>query len=1400
MDRTLFEVSWEVANKVGGIHTVLATKAPSLVERLGDRYLAIGPLLLGEERGLPGFEEESGFEDLCGACRAAGLETRIGRWLIPGRPRCVQVGFSGLYEQKDRILARLWERYKVDSLEGGWDYVEPLLFGYAAGMFIEHWWHERIEPRGGGAVAQFHEWLSGSGLLYLKTHLPQVGTVFTTHATVLGRALCSSGSPLREALGERAPAAAARAVGVGAKHSLEGVAARQADVFTTVSSLTAEEAALLHLREPTPLTLNGVDLGVVEAAAAGVGRKEARERLREIAAAFLGDLPEDPALLVTSGRYEFRNKGFDLLLEALAELEDRPGRPLLLFVLVPSGHSGPRKDLLDRLGGRTPADGPLPGLSTHSLFDTENDSFHLEAARLGLDNRPGRRVHLIQIPVYLDGGDGLVDLPYEAVMRAMDLGCFPSFYEPWGYTPVEALALGVPTLTSDRAGFGCWVREQGLDPADGVSVLAREGVEDAAAIPALADLIETILAAPPSPARCRRSATRLSWKDFLGAYEEAWGEAANLAEARREQGFEAPPRPVVPLPVKSTALERQPHLLRFDVAASLPPELAGLEELSRNLWWCWDSEAPTLFEELSPQGWERCAHNPVRLLRQVYAADLAERAADPDYVERVKRTLQRFQAAMAEGTRSLELTEGRSLDAQHPVAYFCFEYGLHESVPIYSGGLGVLAGDHLKSASDLRLPLVALGLFFRGGYFRQELGADGAQIALPEDLDPRELPLEAVRGPDGRPLEIGIRLPGRRLILRAWELRVGRVPLYLLDSDSEANRPEDRSLTHRLYGGDRELRLIQEMILGRGGIQLLDALGLEARALHLNEGHAAFAPLERIASLMRRSGWTFEEAHERVRATCAFTTHTPVPAGHDVFDEDLMRRYFADVPEWLGIPWERFLALGASNPPPSFNMSHLACSCAAVVNGVSELHGRVSRELLNPVWPGLLANEVPVQHITNGVHLPSWTAPALGRLLGVEQRSVRGDDFRRAREVLAPALLWKERCRLKAKLLAEVARRVEQNFLARQESPRLMSQILENLDPRAMVIGFARRFAPYKRAMLLFRDPERLQRLLGDPERPLLLLFAGKAHPADQAGQALLRELVELSRGPGFAGKVIFLEGYDLALARRLVQGVDVWLNNPTRPLEASGTSGMKAAANGALNLSVLDGWWPEGFDGENGWSLAAERAYPDQALQDEHDNARLLNLLEQEILPLFFERDADGLPHGWLQRVMHSLESIPPVFDSTRMVEQYRDHAYLPLARADAALEADPEGLRERATRHASRRRAFREVRVRTATSSPLEGLHAGSRIEVEAEVELGGLSPREVLVELVIGHLDDGERLRLPQVIPLELVGSSGDSTTFRGGHEVDRSGSYGYGIRVRARPLDERDLDSLRLIVWA
>ncbi len=1402
----LFEISWEVCNKVGGIHTVLSSKAVTAVERFGDDYITIGPQLLGGTGAHPPFDEEPGFEEFIQSCRQIGVPVRIGRWRIPGRPRCILVGFSGLYEQKNGILAGLWERHRVDSIAGDWDYVEPVLFSIAAAKVIERWWEEFLAPFHRRAVVQAHEWMTGASLLYLQERIPSIGTVFTTHATMLGRALASLGitpdpNAADKGLGGKTVEELARVHGVQAKHSLEGVCARKADVFTTVSSITAAEAELLHSRKVDQLLPNGIDLAVVDELAAG-DRNVTRAELAKVAKAMLGEDVSDASFFALAGRYEFHNKGIELLLDALAQMKGNKGRRIVAFLLVPSGNSGVRGELMERLAGSSSTT-PI-GLCTHNLFDEEHDPVHVHCKRIGLDNRLGSRIKVVQIPIYLRPDDGLFRREYEAVLAAMDLGAYPSYYEPWGYTPQEALAVGVPTITTDLAGFGRWANSAGLGPADGITVLKRERVPYKDVTIATVDAIEGFLDAKfdveQRRVRCRAAAGRTAWKDLFANYSAAYQTAMAAVQLRSTTGvvqFRLPRR-ALPTPGSGTS----PRLSPFEASATLPQSLRGLERLARNFWWVWNGGVRGLFEELAP-GFQKCGENPIAFLQSVGLEALDTKAKDPDYLRRLQAVLKRFDAYMATAQNPLpisDVADGPAISPQHPVAYFSAEFGVHHSLPIYSGGLGILAGDHLKSASDLGVPLVAVGLFYQFGYMSQQLSSDGQQVAADKENRAAKLAVEIVRSSDGRPLEVSLPMPGRELFVRAWRAMVGRVTLYLLDTNLAQNRPEDRDITRNLYGGDVETRIQQEIVLGRGGVRVLRALGIRPAVYHMNEGHAAFLTLERTSRLVRGEGLPFDAAREYVASTTLFTTHTPVPAGHDRFAEDMVRRYFGDAEEWVGLPWDRFFALGqASGGSTEFNMTYLAMNFAGFVNGVSKLHGLASQKLLHAFWPGLLESEVPVAAITNGVHLATWTQPGIVKLLRGDDETVRPADFAQAARI-PPADLWRVRQGTKAMMLDSVRSSLTRCFHARGDSPVVLSGMLAGLDDKALYLGFARRFAPYKRAHLLFSEPERLQRLLTNPERPVRIVVSGKAHPRDKFGQDIMKSIVQIARSPDFLGKVIFVEDYDISVARTLVQGVDVWVNTPTRMEEASGTSGMKAAANGVLNLSIADGWWPEAADGGNGWTIGGSQVYGSHDLQNQADATALYRLLEEEVIPTYFARDAAGVPAAWIHMMKHCLETVPTLFNTDRMVSDYLHQAYRPLAQHYFAQQAEKKApARERAKEFLRMRAGFEKLKIASATTVEMGDFKVGQHLDVHLEVDLGTLLATDVVVELVLTRGEGSVTETI--VVPLQHRGAKvGTVHAFDGGYRVELAGHYQHGMRVRVPGNRGHDAKVRGLVLWA
>ncbi|OGW68393.1 MAG: alpha-glucan phosphorylase [Nitrospirae bacterium RIFCSPLOWO2_02_FULL_62_14] len=701
--------------------------------------------------------------------------------------------------------------------------------------------------------------------------------------------------------------------------------------------------------------------------------------------------------------------------------------------------------------------------------------------------------------------------------------------------------------------------------------------------------------------------------------------------------------------------------------SNLPGELTRLQELAYNLWWSWEPSARRLFETIDPTLWRLSHHNPVRLLHNLKPERLAELNDDPVFIRLYSSVLKAYDDYMGSSTTWVA---GRYPQlVQSTVAYFSAEFGLHSSVPIYSGGLGVLAGDHCKEASDLGIPFVGLGFMYPQGYFHQRMSADGWQEAEYEPFSRLESPIQRALTPEGEPCQIAVQMDHHTIVAIVWKIRVGRVTLYLMDTDVPDNQPWDRELSARLYGGDHNVRLRQEILLGVGGVRVFRALGLSPAVWHANEGHSAFMMLERIREMVQ-AGRSHADAADIVRQSTVFTTHTPVPAGHDVFSFPQIEQYFAGFWEQLGLTRETFLQLGAhpDNPAAGFNMTALAMRLAGHVNAVSREHGRVSRAMWRCLWPGLEEDHVPIRSITNGVHAPTWISPELNQLYAkhlAPDWAERADDpaiWHRVTDI-PDGELWAVRQMLKRKLMSFIRERARAAWMQGRMQPHQVLASGTLLDPEALTIGFARRFATYKRATLIFSTLTRLQQMMHDRWRPVQLIFAGKAHPADEPGRQFIQQIYAFCKDHDLGGHVAFVEDYDMHMAKYLVWGVDVWLNTPRPPMEASGTSGQKAALNGVPNLSVLDGWWKEGYDGANGWAIPPSDHLGDSHTQDMHDAEHLYRLLEHDIVPLYYDRDRDGIPRGWLQIVKDTVRTVAPRFCTRRMVKEYMDHLYAPAA-----------------------------------------------------------------------------------------------------------------------------------------
>ncbi|MFA6107705.1 MAG: alpha-glucan family phosphorylase [Candidatus Latescibacterota bacterium] len=846
-------------------------------------------------------------------------------------------------------------------------------------------------------------------------------------------------------------------------------------------------------------------------------------------------------------------------------------------------------------------------------------------------------------------------------------------------------------------------------------------------------------------------------------------------------------------------------LFRLHVLPDLPPGLAPLWDLAYNLWWTWNQDAARIFQRLDPRAWVDCQRNPLRLLCGLSPERLRQLGED----EELCRGITEVTARLDHDRSRIAWFDQHHRDSGLQIAYFSAEFGLTESLLIYSGGLGILAGDHLKSASDLGLPLVGVGLLYHQGYFHQALNPDGWQVERYPETDLDYMPIRPVLNAAGEPLTVEVPYPQGPVRARLWQVQVGRVPLYLLDANLEENRPEDREITARLYGGEREMRIRQEMLLGIGGTRALEALGIRPTLCHMNEGHSAFQALERIRVLMHGHGLSFAAAVAATRVGNVFTTHTPVAAGNDWFHPELVETWMGPYREQLGLSQEEFLRLGRVDPGSQtgdFCLTALAFRLSGQANGVSRLHGEVSRRMWTNLWPPLDRSEVPIGSVTNGVHTQTWASPETAELydryLGPAWRLPNGGDAVWSKVHLIPdAELWASH-QARRRRLTEFARsHLVTQLIGQGLSRERTDQTLRGLNPQALTIGFARRFATYKRGDLIFRNLNRLAALFSDPERPIQILFAGKAHPHDNPGKELVRKIVHLARQEPFAGKVFFLQNYDMHVARFLVQGCDVWLNNPRRPQEASGTSGMKAAVNGVPSVSVLDGWWAEACELHSGWTIGGGEEYEDVGYQDEVESNALYDLLESEVVPLFYDRDAEGLPRGWIRRMKETIAALVPVFSTHRMVREYVETIYLPGQRRWVHLNRDWQRAERLAHWKATIRDRWAQVRIEHVEIRPPSPLRVGMSVPVTVLAQLGEVRPEEVRVELYLGRLTAQHEVQEAASVALVHHGEQGDGVhRFDAEYTCTSSGSLGCTVRVIPSHPDLENPLELGLVRWA
>ena len=1381
----IFEVSWEVCNKVGGIHTVISTKSLSLKQKFNNNIIYIGPDFNNKEHRDKEFtEDKTLYPKWKEKAIKLGLAIRIGRWKIPGEPCVILIDFKPLLAKKDTIYAKMWEVYGLESLYGDTDYHEPTIFGYAAGQLIESFVKEHISVRE-KVVAHFHEWMTGAGCLYIEHQMPEIATIFTTHATMLGRVLASNNEPLYDKLNEFDSEKKTHQYNVSAKCSLEKKAALAADCLTTVSEITAKECKQFYDHAVDVVLPNGFEDDFVPKPETLINkRKEARSTLKNVAEALLGyQLKNDALIIGTGGRYEFKNKGIDVLLDALAQINHDRGhdREIVAFFLIPSDQRGPRKDLIKNLELGTNNEPLVTPFLTHYLGNVDHDPILNKIKEIGFTNGAEEKVKIIFAPTYLSGNDGIFNKSYYDLLLGLDLSLFPSYYEPWGYTPMESIAFGVPTLTTTLAGFGKWVMQIEKNGHGGVEVLERTDSNTGNLTHDISTFIKNFAQQNENEiARYQEDARLIAqktlWKNFIGYYFKAY-------EIAIRNNMEKGTNTIVYKKQLQVPKSNQLKWRKLIIESNLPNELHGLEELSKNLWWCWNYQAIDLFESIDPELWRKVKKNPIVLLKTVSTSRINELEKDQEFIDNYKAVYKAFKDYMA-------IKPDKS---QPKIAYFSMEYGLSDNLKIYSGGLGILAGDYLKEASDSKVDMVAIGFLYRFGYFTQRLSLKGEQLVELNAQRFSQLPITQVRDEAGIATTINFHLEGRTVKAMIWQVEVGRIKLYLLDTDTDLNEEQDRSLTHQLYGGDWDNRIKQEILLGLGGIKALDKLEIEADLFHCNEGHAALINVERLKKLIIE-GYSYDEALEIVRASSLFTTHTPVPAGHDTFSPDMIRHYLYYIPDELGISWEQFLALGRANPldeNEKFSMSNLAAHTSVAMNGVSWLHGKISQEMFNNLYDGYFPEELHIGYVTNGVHYPTWTAKEWRTLYEKEFKAGFIDDLSNKKywekiHDINDDKIWATKNILRKKLIDYAKDRFHRNWIRRYEDPKSLVEIIDSIDENTLTIGFARRFATYKRAHLLFSDLDRLSRILNNPDKPVQFIFAGKAHPADKAGQDLIKLIVEISRRHEFVGKILFLENYDMELGQKLVKGVDIWMNTPTRPLEASGTSGEKAVMNGVMNFSVLDGWWLEGYRKGAGWALTEKRTYKNQAFQDELDAQIIYSTFENEIVPLFYKRNENNVPCDWVKYIKNCIADIAPDYTTKRMMDDYKERFYKPMYKRIQKIRVNDYAIARSTVIWKQKILASWdaiEVVSIDAPSTPKHKYQSGECYHMEVALDLKELVGENICVELVIRSSEENQNAGPISTKKFNQVRKVDTLAFYELDLELEDSGVFDFGFRIFA-----------------
>ena len=1410
----VFEISWEVCNMVGGIHTVIQSKAAKMRERFGDDYICVGPQIPHPITSSPVFREEIWNDDIYKIIQdfsSLGVTARMGRWLIPGEPKVLLVGFKDLFFQKDRILATYWENFGVNSLFGEYDYFEPVLFSHASALLIEQIYNRLLLGEGKKVLVHAHEWMTSIALLHLKANTPEIATVFTTHATILGRSLSSRDveKPLSSYLLEKSASDWAHLVGIESKHSVEVISAKEADCFTTVSGTTSDECIQILGKKADLIVHNGLsdDVPSPHLLKPGV-RRQMRERLLAIAEETTGFHydPNNTLNVVISGRYEFRNKGIDLFLDSMLEIksklaEQSSKQKILAFIMCPAGH-------LQRAFSRSP-----DAISTHHLVDPEHDPVLEFLKSHHHTNTEDSPVHVIFLPLYLNSTDPTMPEMYWDLLSGMDLAVFPSWYEPWGYTPHEAVSLGIPTITTDCAGFGRWAEELGGDCSQtGVSVIARvstnRNITYQEARNDLTSQIQKIITELSTQAKkysdaALATAKKARWGDLIEGYMDAYAfafERANLRvstnPASRFQSF-SQGNLVAPSPFTRA----RANVRHFSVAPQLPGIQKQIRAITnRTISWSWNPKVNHLLHHLDPKLWESVEEDPSQFMKNVDGEAIKKISENPELRQTFKETLKEF---------AKDPTTKDSFER----GYFCMEYGITNNLRIYSGGLGILAGDHLKTASDMKVPIAAFGLFYQYGYFRQTLGPDGFQQANYERSELEHLKLKLVQDHSGGRLLLSIPFGEETLYFQVWRLDLNGVHLYLIDSNISENSISLRNLTDRLYNAEPGKRIGQEWLLSMGGIELIKSLELQIKVFHMNEGHTAFLVVGRTLELMQKHQLTFDEAFNYVRFTTIFTTHTPVAAGHDEFSLDeakyLLKKRVTD-PDLLN----RFIQLGASLKSSGveniFSMTGLAIRGSRTINAVSKIHEGVSQIMFNNLYPELSDEEVPVTHVTNGIHVPYWLEAPWQNLffetLGADwPNRLRDKEFWRRLDDVPLERFYDVKRVLKKRLVHWIRMHLTKQ-IKRGVQHSEYADVLAHLDENTLIITHAKRMAPYKRADLLFQDPDRLKEILDRSPVPILFIYAGKAHPSDGHGAEILQRLSSLSKDPRFRGSVLILENYDLSFAKKLLSGSDIWLNTPLRPLEASGTSGMKAAMNGTLHFSIADGWWPEAYNGKNGWMIGNGSELWEPPLQNNFDRLRIYHLLENQILRDFIKPRNQKFSESWYRRVRESIASIVPIMSSDRMFQEYDQRLYQPAIHAAHVLEkADFLELKKLSKFRLTLTENWHRLEFSSVDATALGkgSIRPSHPTEIFIDLKHPGLNPIHLRVQAVISHRTTLSVSPKREVIELSCLAPSKEAEESRWLLRLENHLAGDYSLAFRAISNQYGKLDDagfeLKLVKW-